>query len=356
MCARARHAGVRLRPHFKTHQSAAIGEWFREAGVDAITVSSLEMADYFAAAGWDDITVAFPVNLRQIERINTLARQVRLGLLVDHLEPVAYLSEHLRAAVTVWVKIDAGYGRAGVDWRDSSLLMQLMRRIADCDRMQLGGLLTHSGQSYGASSRHDLQSIHDRAMARLIGLRDQIATSVPDACQISIGDTPTCCHVDQLEQANEIRPGNFVFFDLMQLANRICAPENISLALACPVTGKYPARNEIGICGGAIHLSKESLVDPGGNRYWGRLATVGPNGFTAGEFAINGGESDTESAACLVSAVSQEHGIVSMPAALQDQLQIGDLVLVLPVHSCLTAQQHGFYRTLDGQRLTRFHP
>jgi D-serine deaminase-like pyridoxal phosphate-dependent protein len=55
---------VRFRPHFKTHQSAAVGEWFRDVGVTAITVSSVEMARYFAAHGWNDITFAFPVNVR----------------------------------------------------------------------------------------------------------------------------------------------------------------------------------------------------------------------------------------------------------------------------------------------------
>ena len=39
MAQRARDNGVRFRPHFKTHQSAQIGAWFREEGVTAITVS-----------------------------------------------------------------------------------------------------------------------------------------------------------------------------------------------------------------------------------------------------------------------------------------------------------------------------
>jgi D-serine deaminase-like pyridoxal phosphate-dependent protein len=63
MAQKALHSGVRFRPHFKTHQSAQVGEWFREFGVEAITVSSVEMALYFAQHGWRDITIAFPVNL-----------------------------------------------------------------------------------------------------------------------------------------------------------------------------------------------------------------------------------------------------------------------------------------------------
>ena len=62
MSIRAKRRGVRFRPHFKTHQSRAVGQWFRDEGVSAITVSSLAMARYFSGAGWREITVAFPFN------------------------------------------------------------------------------------------------------------------------------------------------------------------------------------------------------------------------------------------------------------------------------------------------------
>lgn len=68
MAEKAYRQGVRFRPHFKTHQSAVVGEWFREQGVQAITVSSVDMARYFADHGWQDILIAFPVNLHQMAR------------------------------------------------------------------------------------------------------------------------------------------------------------------------------------------------------------------------------------------------------------------------------------------------
>jgi D-serine deaminase-like pyridoxal phosphate-dependent protein len=53
MAAHAKASNTRLRPHFKTHQSAKIGEWIRAEGVTSIACSSLRMAAYFADAGWD---------------------------------------------------------------------------------------------------------------------------------------------------------------------------------------------------------------------------------------------------------------------------------------------------------------
>ena len=49
-----------------THQSAKIGEWFKRFGVNAITVSSVQMAEYFAANGWNDITIAISLNPLEI--------------------------------------------------------------------------------------------------------------------------------------------------------------------------------------------------------------------------------------------------------------------------------------------------
>ena len=116
MAEKARRQGIRFRPHFKTHQSAAIGEWFRAVGVTAITVSSVDMALYFAEAGWDDITIAFPVNIRQMTSLNSLARRIHLGLLVESLESVLYLQNELETAVDIWLKIDSGSGRTGLAW------------------------------------------------------------------------------------------------------------------------------------------------------------------------------------------------------------------------------------------------
>ncbi len=114
MADRAIQHNVRLRPHFKTHQSRQIAGWFREAGINCITVSSLKMAEYFAADGWDDITVAFPVNVLEHERINRLARRIKLNLLVAGVDGAVLLSSVLKYPVRVWMKIDAGTGRTGV--------------------------------------------------------------------------------------------------------------------------------------------------------------------------------------------------------------------------------------------------
>ena len=75
MAQKAKQSGVRLRPHFKTHQTLPIGEWFKKFHIDSITVSSVDMATHFAEE-WGDITIAFPTNIREIAKINALAKKI----------------------------------------------------------------------------------------------------------------------------------------------------------------------------------------------------------------------------------------------------------------------------------------
>ena len=148
----AKSPGVRFRPHFKTHQSAQTGEWFREMGVSAITVSSVDMAFYFAQYGWTDITIAVLVNPLEIERIKQLAETVDLNLLVDSAEMAAFLAQKLTKRVKVWIKIDTAYHRTGIEYDRTDEILSVVNEIKISPVLDFKGLLTHSGHSYRAKS------------------------------------------------------------------------------------------------------------------------------------------------------------------------------------------------------------
>ncbi len=336
MLTKAKKNGVRFRPHFKTHQSAEIGEWFREKGVNEITVSSIDMAQYFADHGWQDITIAFPINLRQLSEINQLAAKINLNLLVASVEAAERLVSDITSPVKVWLKIDVGYHRAGLDWQDYEGITAVARTIAQAPTLELAGLLTHAGQSYNADNREEVLEVYNTTLQRLqagqMTLQDRgMATA------ISIGDTPTCSLIDSFAGVDEIRPGNFVFYDLMQAQIGACTLNDISVAVACPVVAKHPKRGQIIVYGGAIHFSKEQLRRSDGTPYFGRLARMTHDGWVA--------LSDSSH----ITALSQEHGIVQVEPYLLNRVQIGDYLIVLPVHSCLTANLLKRYLTLDGE-------
>ncbi|MEJ0055892.1 MAG: hypothetical protein WDN75_09730 [Bacteroidota bacterium] len=62
---------------------------------------------------------------------------------------------------------------------------------------------------------------------------------------LSIGDTPTCTVADEFTGINEVRPGNLVFYDMMQVIIGSCKREDVAIAMACPVVAFNEERQEI---------------------------------------------------------------------------------------------------------------
>ena len=323
MADRADQAGALFRPHFKTHQSGAVAVWFRDAGVDRITVSSLDMAEHFAGFGWRNITVALLHNPRETRRAVGLAAQLAsagggLGLVCDDPRVAGQLAAALSDPTDIWLKIDTGYCRTGIPWSDGGRLDEVLDACGG--RAVPVGLLTHAGHSYHVGDGGSVRKIAAETIARLTAAR---AACKRDDLLLSFGDTPCCSLSRDLSDCDEIRPGNFVFYDLMQLQIGSCRSEDLAAAVVCPVLGVYPERRQAVIHGGAVHLSKESLTRPDGGREYGRLGTVTPDGFGA-----------IVPDATLVS-LSQEHGVVQFDGSEMPELAPGDMVLVWPVHSCL---------------------
>jgi len=338
MAEKAAQNNLEFRPHFKTHQSADIGAWYREAGVSGITVSSVSMAQYFRKHGWKDITIAFPVNLREIATINDLAAQIDLTLLISDPNTIEELQNQLSAPVEVFVEIDTGSGRTGFTPGDSGLLDDAIQLIQNKDITHFKGFYSHPGHSYSARSKKEILTIYQDVLTQCRNLKTKYATAA-DNLKVCIGDTPCCSVAEEFGPVDQISPGNFVFYDVMQTRIGSCRTEDIAVALACPIVAKYPERMELIIHGGAVHLSKERLNN---------------NSFTHFGLPILLDENNSWSAPVTgnyVRSISQEHGIIKCNKELFTKLNVGDLVGILPVHSCLTADLMSEYYTLSGKRL-----
>jgi len=336
MAEKVRGQNIHFRPHFKTHQSAEIGKWFRAEKVKSITVSSVSMGQYFASHGWKDILIAFPINWHEMDGINALADHNHVELLVESVESVRFLQQHLRLLTEVWIKIDVGAHRAGIDWQDEAAIAEVVKAILDSKKMVLRGLLTHDGRTYHAKSVEDVNSFYHQGIQHIQQAAKKAEPSPHYPLEISVGDTPGCWRCDDLGGVNEVRPGNFIFFDATMLSLGVCQVEEVTVAVACPVVAKHAGRSEVVVYGGAIHLSKEFLLKDG-NPHYGLVALPQGNRWGIPEEG------------CYVSSLSQEHGIVKLNTEVFNRVQVGDCLCILPVHSCLAADCLGRYLTLEGR-------
>lgn len=338
MAKKAEQYKVRFRPHFKTHQSAKIGEWFKMYGVNAITVSSVQMASYFTAHNWDDITIAFPVNIHETGEINRLAANTKFNVLVENREAAEVLAKKINHPLGIYLKIDTGYNRAGILASRTGLMDSVIDVILKNKKLKFKGLLTHAGHTYSARSTNEIFSRHFDALLKIQSLKQKYKTQFPNI-EISIGDTPSATLCTNFRGVDEIRPGNFVFYDLMQQNLGVCSIDDIAVRMVCPVVAKHLSRNEIVIYGGAIHLSKDSIVNINGKRMYGRII-IQKNGKKELLEPLN-----------YVAKLSQEHGILKVTQNQFKNFQVGDFVEIIPVHSCLTANLARKYITTEGEEI-----
>ena len=320
MQAKAANAQVRLRPHFKTHQSVAIGHWFGAPTDTAIAVSSATMASRFAEAGWCDILLAIPLNPGAIADYDQLASQTRLGLTIEHEDALATIAR-LTNQVDVYIELDAGYGRSGIAASQIERIDALLHKAQRCANVGQIGLLLHAGNSYSSRGDDAIRAIHQHSLNALDKLLSQLSFDRRQLL-VSIGDTPSCSRMSSFPGADEIRPGNYVFYDLMQQQIGACAWSQVALAVACPVIARYPERGEVIVHGGAVHFSKDFvLID--GQPIYGQVMQTHQQGW-----------SEPLARAQLI-GLSQEHGKVRMAAEHIARLQLGDVLIVVPAHSCL---------------------
>ncbi len=336
MAEKARKHSLRFKPHFKTHQSAEIGEWFRDEGVSSITVSSVTMAKYFSLSGWNDITIAFPYNPRELTEYDGLAQNCReLNILVENEESLYFIERYQKNKLGAYIKIDTGSKRTGVLSHKIQNIEILVSKIHKSEKIDFKGFLTHAGHTYHASGKEEILKIHNESINQMKVVKEKFGG------EVSIGDTPSCSIADDFSGADEIRPGNFVFYDWMQYSLGACSLDDIAVYMLCPVVAKHPERTEIVIYGGAVHFSKDNIKEKG-IKIFGR------------PIELNGSKIGLPVEKSYLKYISQEHGVIKADEEYFKKAKIGGLAAVYPVHSCLTANLMKSYLLESGKKIKMF--
>lgn len=324
----------KLRPHFKTHQSIEVGEIFKEFGITKITVSSVSMAKYFSQH-WNDITIAFTLNLFEIDEINQLNEIIKTNILVESLETISILERRLSRPIDFFIKIDTGYNRTGMHPNNPEI-EKIINMSGNSKKLNFKGFLTHAGNTYNAKGSNEILDIMERSFSELEFLSNRFNNR--NELISSYGDTPSCSMASSLDMFDEIRPGNFTYYDIMQYHIGSCEFEDIATVVACPVVAIHPERNEIVILGGAVHLSKEHIQGDNNFKLFGYVVEfidkITYNSSTIDDKNIRWGKPVNGT---YVKGLSQEHGIISASDEFIQKTHVGDLIGIMPVHSCLTA-------------------
>ena len=339
----AKQNDVKLRPHVKTHKCIDVAKLQTTAPYDGVTVSTLAEARAFSQGGFTDVTYAVPIESGKFtEAIELRLLGTKLNLLTDDAATVALLDKAAGNAgvrFTVFVKIDVGTHRCGVE-PDSSEAIAIPQQITDSENLNFAGILTHAGHSYDVCTKEEILDIARHERDAMVDLADRLRSGGIEVPCVSIGSTPTMAHVDHLKGIDEIRPGNYIFFDNFQATLGSCKLDDTALTVLAAVIHRDARRLRIVVDAGAIALSKDrGPTHLDSNCGYGRVLDV-----------------DGHDTGMHVTGMSQEHGIIQ---AENDEtfsrFPVGSRVRILANHSCLTAAQHLHYNILqDGQVVDRW--
>ena len=326
MHAKAAASGVIFRPHVKTHKVPEIGRMQFRGGVGPVTASTLAEVERFAGAGFRDITYAVPLAPEKLERAAAIARRLeRFNILIDSFDALAAI-ESFGVAFDAFLKIDCGYHRAGVD-PDDEKSVELARQMESSRSIRFRGLLTHAGHSYHAKSVGDIRAIAKQETGAVTRFRERLGSNAIR----SVGSTPTASVVERFTDCDEVRPGNYVFYDAFQATIGSCRFEDVAVSVLTTVIGSYPDRDNLVVDAGALALSKDlgpDHVDP--QFGYGIVCDLALKPLPM-----------------KLVAISQEHGKI----VTNRTVPVGTQLRIIPNHSCLTAAMYDRYHVVDGGRV-----
>jgi D-serine deaminase-like pyridoxal phosphate-dependent protein len=314
MAAGARACGVRLRPHAKTHKIPEIGRMQIEAGASGLTLAKTGEAEVFAAAGFGDLFLAYPIlGEEKARRLLALCDRVRLAVGTDSLEGAQMLGEPFRAAgrtLDVLIKIDTGLHRTGVAPERAA---EVSARIAEVRGVRLRGLFTHAGHASAAETPARVGAIGREEGEVMAAAAEGVRAAGIPVEEVSVGSTPSAADAMRVPGITECRPGNYVFNDASEVALGVCSLEDCAMTVLSTVVS-IPSADRAVLDAGSKTLSSDPLRPrPGGN------------GFLLGRSSR-------------IERVWEEHGLVRVLPG--ESFRIGEQVQIVPNHACVVTNLH----------------
>jgi D-serine deaminase-like pyridoxal phosphate-dependent protein len=292
-------AGLKLRPHVKTHKLPRFARAQMALGATGITAQKLSEAEAMADGGITDIFLPYNIlGPAKLARLRALHDRVTLSVTADSLTTVqGYAGAFTDPAhpLPVLIECDTGNGRCGV--QNPSEAVALATAIAKSPGLTFAGLMIYPKRGAVELTRAWLPP----AIAALA------AAGLPPAI-ISTGGTPDMARMAEIPQGTEHRPGTYIYNDRMQVGWGAATLDDCALTVLTTVVSRPTATRAILDAG-----SKALAADTG--------PLPGHGHLTAYPQAI-------------VTQLNEEHGIVDLTAC-PARPRIGDRVRVIPNHACV---------------------
>ena len=307
-----REAGVRLRPHTKTHKIPELARMQLAAGAQGITCAKVGEAEVMIEAGIDDVLIAYPIyGPLKLSRLAALREKARIVVSLDSLEVaegLARVGTQGNGPLEVYVEVDTGHHRMG---RAPGMpAAQLVRQVADLAGLDVIGLLTHAGHAYGATTLSERDVLIEREVEDLVSTKALCAELGVEMREISVGSTPSVRREAQYSQqgVTEVRPGTYIFNDTAMVGLGVATYDTCAAFILATVVSR-PSETRFVVDAGTKCLTSDGFGRPDWIKVagWDDLAM---------EF------------------LTEEHGVGVLDPTRGGRGDIGDKLLLIPSHVC----------------------
>jgi len=321
---------INLRPHAKTHKSLDIAQIQMEHGAIGICCQKVSEAEIFVNGGIPDVFITNEiVGSKKIARLINLASQARVAVCVDNYDNIRDLSaasDHSGTPLNVFVEVDIGGGRCGV--QPGTATVDMVRSISDTSHLHFQGLQVYHGKAQHIRKYRDRRNAITASLEHVVNTVSLLEDSGNTCPIISGAGTGSYPFETASGIYTELQCGSYIFMDgdygsiqteqgplLDRFANSLFV---VSSVMSTPTPGRV-------VCDAG---RKAHSIDSG-------LPTIRNNSSLSYQ------------------RPSDEHGIIVDPA---ETLELGDKLWLIPGHCDPTVNLHDWYVGVRNSRVECLWP
>ncbi|QDY70904.1 D-TA family PLP-dependent enzyme [Qingshengfaniella alkalisoli] len=288
-----------FRPHIKTHKLPSVAKLQIAAGARGINCQKVSEAEVFAEEGFDDILITFNImGSERLERLRALNDTIKLRVVADNEVVVDGLSAAFTGhePLDVLVECDTGAKRNGVQTPDEAVALAM--HIHESGGLNFMGLMTYPPKSGG-------EPVAERFFTETMA---KLAEKGIDCPIRTFGGSPSLFNAHLVPSATEHRAGTYVYNDRSMVREGHCTFDDCAMNILTTVVSR-PTADRAVIDAGSKTLTQDLI------------------GFT--DFGYIRGYPDAR-----IVSLSEEHGVIDL-SACEDKPEIGELLRVIPNHTCV---------------------
>ncbi len=309
-----------LWPMTKTHKSSKIAKMQIECGASGLLVGTVDEAEAFVNEGIKNITFPYPIaNIANIKRVIELSKRARIILSFDNIECAKTWNEELsneNITLEYFILINSGLNRLGVKTNE---LLFLANELKEYKNLKLVGISTHPGHVYSVSSASEVESISNQEIGVMSEAKNILISNGFDIEFVATGSTPTFFDVVDNDVFDILRPGNYTFYDNIQLSLDVCKEEDCSLTALGTIISRP---------------SKDLFIVDVGSKCLGLDKGAHGSSLITGFGKVKGHDELN------IIGLSEEVGKIEILG--DTNFKVGDKIEIIPNHSCSCANMTSY--------------